>query len=90
MIREIRLYVPRPENVASDFESGQLHILADPGAEIFARSTNESKLANMVRGYTMENNRRIWMLAINHRRPPLWKDDLRRAINHSIDIASRF
>ncbi len=84
-IREVRLYVPKPENVARDFEAGQLHLWVEPSAEAYVRTLNEPGLGTLARGYTMDANRRIWMLAINHRRPIFWKDDLRRAISHAID-----
>lgn len=85
VIREIRLFVPKPDVAGRDFLAGQLHLWMDPGAETYTRTLADVNLSSVAGGYTLEHNRRIWMLAVNHRKSTLRRNELRRALAHAID-----
>ena len=84
-IREIRFVVPKPSTVASDFASGQLHVVFDVPVNDLPRYTNDPAVAGIVESFKANVNRRIWMLAINNRRTSLQDVSLRRGISAAID-----
>ena len=84
-IREIRFYVPKPSNIVADFQSGQLHMLLDAPTPDLARIAADANVNQRVKGYTAKTNRRIHMLAINHRRSALQNAKVRRGLALAID-----
>jgi len=84
-IREIRFVVADPSKAAADVAAGQLHLLLDvPTTDVF-RYRDDPQSAGQWRDYTLVPNRRVFMLAVNHRRPALQNVDLRRGIAEAID-----
>lgn len=84
-IREVHfISSPTP---ASDFKTGQIHLLVDLPTEDMKKLQSDPALRASVTFQTFRN-RRIYFLAINHRRPKLRgpeHEDLRRALHHAID-----
>ncbi len=82
-IQEIRFVVPNLSTVAEDFAKGQMHLVLDvPTGDL------QSYLSNPASTRVVEKmllNRRIYMLAINHRRLKLQNADLRRGLSLAID-----
>jgi tetratricopeptide (TPR) repeat protein len=67
-----------------DFRDGMLHMLLDlPTQQIKELKSPDAGLQN-VSVYTLPS-RRVWFLAVNHRKQQLQNDNLRRAIAHAID-----
>src|SRR5262249_33263492 len=80
-IREIRFF--KSQQPAVDFQTGQLHLLLDlPSSGVTVLESPELKPIVEVRTLP---NRRIYFLAVNHRRTALQNEDLRRAIALAID-----
>jgi ABC-type transport system substrate-binding protein len=71
--------------LASAFRGGRMHILTDVPTEDLPQFTADNKLGGTVAVVTPMVDRRIWTLAINHRRPALQNPDLRRGLMHAID-----
>ncbi|MCS6865593.1 MAG: ABC transporter substrate-binding protein [Gemmataceae bacterium] len=86
-IREIRFVeTAKVPNLVEWFQQGRLHILTDvPTAELDRFLNPAANLTNIVQAYTAETNRRIYLLAINHRRPYLQNSLLRQGISLAID-----
>jgi peptide/nickel transport system substrate-binding protein len=76
-IREIHFVVS--QNPAVDFETGRLHLLLDLSMRQFRNVTLPKAQTQTV------SNRRIYFLAVNHRKSPLQSKDLRQAIAHAIN-----
>lgn len=83
--REIRFFVPRSTTLPNEFQSGQLHLMLDVSTQDYVRFRNDQTLEKTVRAVTPVSNRRIWMLAVNHRKPMLQSQELRRGIAFGID-----
>jgi peptide/nickel transport system substrate-binding protein len=85
-IKEIRFtdvnQMPEPAN---EFRGDRLHLLVDVPSTELSRYTANNNLNGRVRVVTPNINRRIMMLAINHRRAALQDIDLRRGLLHAID-----
>ncbi|VTR94295.1 Extracellular solute-binding protein family 5 OS=Thermoanaerobacter italicus (strain DSM 9252 / Ab9) GN=Thit_0815 PE=4 SV=1: SBP_bac_5 [Gemmata massiliana] len=83
-IKEVRLLeIAKVHNVIETFNQGGLHVLTDvPTAEI---EKYRAALGKTVRDYTATNNRRVHMLALNHRRPALQSKLLRQGLMLAID-----
>ena len=75
-IQEIRFVVPDPSTVADDFAKGQMHLVLDVPSGDVLRYTSNPASAGIVQVCTPTLNRRIYMLAINHRRLKLQNADL--------------
>lgn len=75
-IREVVFY--KSKDPAGDFASGRLDLLLDPEAVGRVRSVPRVSVHTLP-------NRRIYFLAVNHRRPVLQSTELRRAIALAID-----
>jgi ABC-type transport system substrate-binding protein len=84
-IREVRMYVPTPSTVARDVSAGQLHLYPDCPVEMAGRFQTEQGLKEVMRVRTAQTNRRIHILAINHRVPALQKDTVRQGLSAVID-----
>ena len=85
-LKEIRLrdIGPTPDLVA-EFRAGRIHILTDvPTRELSLFEANNN-LGGQVRIVTAATNRRIELLAINHRRPALADPAVRRGLSLAID-----
>ena len=86
-IKEIRLLeVAKVHNVAESFQQGSLHVLTDvPTADLDKYMAAGSGLNGKVQVYTAANNRRVHMLAVNHRRPQMQSKALRQGLSLAID-----
>jgi hypothetical protein len=84
-IREIRMVVPKLSSAPTDLADGQLHMVLDVPTADLARFTNDPIAGGLLKVWTPSNNRRIWLLAINHRRLALQNVELRRGIAAAID-----
>ena len=87
-LREIRLVeVAKLVDPFDDFRRGKLHILPDltPNELSQALAQGATVLGGKGQVVTAATNRRIHMLAMNHRRPPLQNLDLRKGISLAID-----
>jgi hypothetical protein len=85
-IQEIR-FVARPEDPAKDLREGRIDLLLDVSTEEMMRLRQPGlELATVITDRTLWT-RRIWMLAVNHRRPHLGIEGraLRRAIAFAVD-----
>jgi peptide/nickel transport system substrate-binding protein len=86
-IKEIRLIeATKVHNLVESFQQGSLHILTDvPTADLDKFTGPAANLSGKVQAYTATNNRRIHMLAINHRRPQMQSKALRQGLSLAID-----
>jgi peptide/nickel transport system substrate-binding protein len=84
-IHEIRMVVPKLSSAPANFSDGLLHIAFDVPTADLPRYTGDPLAGGLLKVWTPANNRRIWMLALNHRRQALQNVDLRRGISASID-----
>jgi len=85
LVREIRLYVPKPSALAADFRAGQLHLLLDAPTADYLRFRADPSLNSITRAGTATTNRRIQLLAINDRRPYLQAPEVRRGLSLAIN-----
>jgi hypothetical protein len=86
-IQEIR-FVVSPADPTADLQAGKLDLILDPPTETVTALRNPDK--NLSREITdvALPSRRIWILAMNHRKVELGGDEgkpLRRALGHAID-----
>jgi ABC-type transport system substrate-binding protein len=84
-IREIHFF--QSPNPTSDFTQGRMHLLLDLPTDELKKLKADPAVSNAVTFDTLRN-RRIYFLAINHRRPKLHgqeHEDLRRALYHAVD-----
>jgi ABC-type transport system substrate-binding protein len=86
-IKEIRLIeVAKVHNLVESFQQGSMHILTDvPTAELDKFMSPAANLTGKVQAYTASANRRIHMLAVNHRRPQMQSKTLRQGLSLAID-----
>jgi ABC-type transport system substrate-binding protein len=84
-IREVRFIVPNLSTAPADFANGQLHMVLDVPSGDLPRYLQDPISSRVVHEIKPGINRRIWMLAINHRESVLQNADLRRAISAAID-----
>lgn len=75
----------RPTNAATEFQTSRLHLLLDPPTAQLRQLQDAN--AGVLRYETLRN-RRVWFLAVNHERPVLANDRLRRALAHAINRES--
>jgi peptide/nickel transport system substrate-binding protein len=82
LIREIRFY--RCEDPVVEFRHGQIQLLLDlPAEQIKQLESPEARLGH-VKVLPLPS-RRVYFLAVNHRRPELRSLDLRKAVAFSLD-----
>ena len=84
-IREIRFVVPNLSSAPRNLSDGQLHLALDVLTADLPRYTSDPLASGLIKVWTPAINRRIWMLAVNHRRLALQNVDLRRGIAAAID-----
>jgi peptide/nickel transport system substrate-binding protein len=84
-IREIRFFVPNQSSVVTDVIGGQLQFYPDAPVELAPRFRAEPGLKESMRVQTARANRRIHMLAINHRQTLLQSDKLRQGLSAAIN-----
>lgn len=87
-IREIRFVeTARLSDPFDDFRRGRLHILPDltPAELTRALSQGGMELGGKGRVVTASTNRRVYILALNHRRVPIQNRDLRKGLSLAID-----
>lgn len=80
-IREVRMYVPTASTVVRDVSSGQLHLYPDAPPDMAARLRDEAGLKEVMRVRTARANRRVHILAINHRVPALQNEEVRQGLS---------
>lgn len=81
-IREVRFF--RSVDPRAEFQTGRLQLLLDlPTNQIQPLLSPEANLQNIT--IKTLKNRRVWFLAVNHRRGPLQSVELRRALSLAID-----
>jgi peptide/nickel transport system substrate-binding protein len=79
-IREVRMFVPTPSTVARDVSAGQLHIYPDAPIDMAARFKDEPGLKEVMRVRNAQSNRRIHILAVNHRVTGLQNEKVRQGL----------
>lgn len=85
VVQEVRFTDVSGKDAAAEFRAGRLHVLTDVPTGELPQFTGENNLNNAVRVATAAVNKRVWVLAINHRRPHLHDPDLRRAISKAVN-----
>jgi ABC-type transport system substrate-binding protein len=86
-IREIRFVeTARLPDLVSEFKYDRIHILTDvPTTELDKFTGQGSGLGGKVVVATAQNNRRVHILAVNHRRPHLQNKELRRGLAAAVE-----
>ena len=84
-IREIRFFVPDQSSLTKDVTGGQLHLYPDAPSELAPRFRGEAGVKEIVRVEAARTNRRIHMLAINHRQSVLQNEKLRQGLSAAIN-----
>ena len=84
-IREIRFFVPNQSTITTDVTAGQLHIYPDLPLDMVTRFRTEEGIKDTVRVFQMPENRRIQMLAINHRQVSLQNEKFRQGLSAAIN-----
>ena len=84
-IRELRMFVPTASSLGSDVGAGQLHIYPDAPADLAARFRGDPGLKDVMRVQPARTNRRVHILAVNHRQPPLQNDKVRQGLSAAIN-----
>jgi ABC-type transport system substrate-binding protein len=86
-VREVRLVeAGKLPDLISEFKYDRMHILTDvPTTELDKFTSPSSGLAGKVVVATAQNNRRVHILAVNHRRPHLQNKELRRGLSLAIN-----
>jgi ABC-type oligopeptide transport system substrate-binding subunit len=87
-LHEVRFVeVSKISDPFAEFRGGRLNVLPDltPAELTRALNQNSAELGGQGQVYTAATNRRVYVLALNHRRPPFQSRDLRRGLGLSID-----
>lgn len=84
-IREIRFFVPTQTSLAKDVAGGQLHLYPDAPSEMVPRFREDAGLKDVMRVAVADTNRRVHILAVNHRQTPLQNDHLRQGLSAAIN-----
>ena len=84
-IREIRMFVPNKSSLVQDVTGGQLHIYVDPPTEAIPRFRAELGLKEIMNVSPTRIDRRIHIVAINHRQTDLQSDKFRMGLSSAID-----
>lgn len=84
-LREIRFVVPDPSQAPTDIAEGRLHLVLDVSPADVARYRDDPQTLGKVSSHKLTLNRRVYMLAVNHRRSSLQNVDLRRGLGAAID-----
>jgi ABC-type transport system substrate-binding protein len=85
-IQEVRFVdVSSVADPAAEFRGRRLDILTDVPTPDLSKFSADGNLGGQVRVVTAAQNRRVYLLAINHRRPALQSVDVRKGLLHAID-----
>lgn len=85
-LREVRLVETSKLDPVKAFMEGKLHMLPDiPTSDIDKYTDSTSGMKNKVDVVTSVSNRRVYILAVNLRRPWLQSQQLRQGISFAID-----
>lgn len=84
-IREIRMFVPNKSSLVQDVAGGQLHLYADPPTEAIPRFRADPGLKDIMRVTPTRIDRRIHLIAINHRQTDLQNDKFRLGLSSAIN-----
>ena len=84
-IREIRMFVPNKSSLVQDVAGGQLHVYADPPTEAIPRFRADAGLKDIMRVTPTRIDRRIHLIAINHRQTDLQNDKFRLGLSAAIN-----
>lgn len=84
-IREIRFFVPNQSSVTTDVTASQLHLYPDLPIEMVNRFRNDASLKETMRVHQTPENRRIHIVAINHRQPSLQNEKFRQGLSAAIN-----
>jgi peptide/nickel transport system substrate-binding protein len=84
-IREIRFYVPDRSKLAPDTLAGQLHLYPDAPLDAVVQFRKDENLERLTTTEAAKTNRRIHLLAVNHRRPELQSDKVRQGLSAAIN-----
>ncbi|HKB01616.1 MAG TPA: ABC transporter substrate-binding protein [Gemmataceae bacterium] len=84
-VREIRFFVPTQTSLAKDVAGGQLHLYPDAPPETAPRFRQEPGLKDVMSVAVATVNRRVHMLAVNHRQTALQNDKLRQGLSAAIN-----
>jgi ABC-type oligopeptide transport system substrate-binding subunit len=88
LIREITVFeVPRNYDLVAEFRAGRLHLLPDltPAELDRVRKGERIEFGGKAQVVTAQTNRRVHILAVNHRRPPLQNKKLRQGLSLALD-----
>jgi ABC-type transport system substrate-binding protein len=77
--------VPTPSSVARDVTADQLHLFPDAPQEMVNRFRTEDGLKERLRVRAAKTDRRVHILAVNHRQPGLASDKVRQGLSAAID-----
>lgn len=83
--QEIRMFVPPLSGLDKEAKNGQLHLLPDISPSLANRFETEAGLSTQFRVSKPTLNKRIHILALNHRRPVLQREKLRQGLSSAID-----
>jgi ABC-type oligopeptide transport system substrate-binding subunit len=87
-LREVRFVeLGKGADLFAEFRGGRLHVVPDltPGELARALSQNGAELGGHGQVFTAATNRRVYVLALNHRQTPFQSRDLRRGLGLAID-----
>ncbi|HEX3150181.1 MAG TPA: ABC transporter substrate-binding protein [Gemmataceae bacterium] len=84
-IRELRMYVPSQSSLAADVAAGQLHICPDVPGDLATRFRGDEGLKDVMRVRSAQTNRRVHILAINHKNTNLQNDKVRQGLSAAIN-----
>lgn len=87
-LREVRFVeLGKVADPFEEFRGGRLQIVPDltPAQLARALGQNGAELGGKGQVFTAATNRRVYVLALNHRRPPFQSRDLRRGLGLAID-----
>jgi peptide/nickel transport system substrate-binding protein len=84
-IREIRMFVPDQSSLVKDVAAGQLHLYPDAPGDVAVRFKGDAGLKENLSVHSAQTNRRIHILAVNHRQTALQNDRLRQGLSAAIN-----
>lgn len=84
-IREIRFFVPNQSSLGADVAGGQMHFYPDAPFELASRFRGDADLKDTMKVQVAATNRRVHMLAVNHRHTPLQNEKLRQGLSAAIN-----
>ncbi|MBX9579849.1 MAG: hypothetical protein K2X87_06030 [Gemmataceae bacterium] len=88
LVREVTVFeVPKTYDLVGEFRAGRLHVLPDltPAEMDRVRKGQLTEFGGKAQIVTAQTNRRVHILAVNHRRPPLRNKLLRQGLAQVLD-----